>query len=563
MSVIAVVVLWRLRKLTLDSAMVVLAATMLVQLVWAYHACRITGLAPGRARKNLVRPLATYGFAQMAALTPAAVNAQLDQLVLSQTVPAADLGRYAIAVSLTLVPIPLVSAIGYVAFPRLAAQRTPNETTLRVQRFAVLGSAGLTAAMLVPLAVVAYWMVPFVFGPAYRGAVPLLWILTPGSVFLACGGVVSDVLRGRNRPIVVAWSQGLAAVFTVVLLIALLPLVGVYGAAIASTISYGIALAVMLRYLWRLPGGANDAPQAHPHFASPIRKSKGHMRVTRRAAIKVTDLACRALGRHRVLRAGRLVLYRARLDVPNDLTTNGEKNLQRWVAGLSVVGTKLHVVDVGANIGNWSESMISAMRQAGRLDDLRLDAFEPSTHTFTLLSQRVRIRQAHLYQVALSDRTGSSILYVTGLGAGTNSLHAPAVSTTTTSFEQVDIATLDEVVDRGGLDKIALLKVDTEGHDLAVLRGAEKLFMDHRILVVQFEYNHRWVLSRSFLWDAFELLQPKGYVLGKLTPKGVEFYSRWDPDLETFVEGNYVACLPEVATRLPSVSWWKPQPPLN
>jgi O-antigen/teichoic acid export membrane protein len=280
MSVIAIVVLWRLRRLTLDSAMVVLAATMLVQLIWAYRACRITGLAPGRPRRNLVRPLATYGFAQIAALTPAAVNAQLDQLVLSQTVPAADLGRYAIAVSLTLVPIPLVSAIGYVAFPRLAAQHTANETTLKVQRLAVLGSAGLTAAMLVPLAAVAYWMVPFVFGPAYRGAVPLLWILTPGTVFLACGGVVSDLLRGRNRPVVVAWSQGLAAVFTVVLLIALLPLVGVYGAAIASTISYGIALAVMLRYLWRLPGGGSDDPQAQLPLAPPTRQPRRVMRVS-------------------------------------------------------------------------------------------------------------------------------------------------------------------------------------------------------------------------------------------------------------------------------------------
>ena len=165
--------------------------------------------------------------------------------------------------------------------------------------------------------------------------------------------------------------------------------------------------------------------------------------------------------------------------------------------------------------------------------------------------------------MALSDRTGSSILYVTGLGGGSNSLHAPVVSTGATSFEQVDIATLDDVADDMGLDEIALLKVDTEGHDLAVLRGAERLFADHRILVAQFEYNHRWVLSRNFLRDAFELLQPKGYCMGKLTPKGVEFYSRWDPDLETFVEGNYVACLPEVATRLPSVSWWKSQPPLD
>jgi O-antigen/teichoic acid export membrane protein len=200
-------------------------------------------------------------------VTPAALNGQLDQLVLSQTVPTADLGRYAIAVSLTLLPMPLVSAIGNVAFPRLAAQRVITEATRRLQLLAVLGSAGLAAGMLVPLAVVAYRLVPFVFGAGYRGAVPLLWILTPGAVFLACGQVVGDLLRGTGHPGVVAWAQGLAAVFTVVLLIALLPVVGVSGAAIASTVAYCVALAVMLRSLLRRPrqapgtDGLSDGPE--------------------------------------------------------------------------------------------------------------------------------------------------------------------------------------------------------------------------------------------------------------------------------------------------------------
>jgi len=57
----------------------------------------------------------------------------------------------------------------------------------------------------------------------------------------------------------VAWAEGIAAIFTVALLFALLPLVGVYGAAIASTVSYGVALAVMLRRLSRRP------PQAGRH----------------------------------------------------------------------------------------------------------------------------------------------------------------------------------------------------------------------------------------------------------------------------------------------------------
>src|SRR5205807_106187 len=137
------------------------------------------------------------------------VNAQLDQLVLSQTVASADLGRYAIAVSLTSLPMPLVAAIGNVAFPWLAAQRGVTDATRRMQRRAIVASVGIAAAMLVPLALVGYWLIPFVFGAGFRGAVPLMWILAPGAIFLACGQVVGDLLRGRNHPAVVAWAQGL------------------------------------------------------------------------------------------------------------------------------------------------------------------------------------------------------------------------------------------------------------------------------------------------------------------------------------------------------------------
>jgi O-antigen/teichoic acid export membrane protein len=258
-SLVVLAVLWRVRLLSLETALILLPVTMLLQLAWAYHACRRTGLAPGRVHAALIKPLAVYGAAQIAALTPATLNAQLDQLVLSQTVAPADLGRYAIAVSLTLLPVPLVSAIGNVAFPRLASQNSVTSATRRLQRLAVLCSAGITAVLLLPLAAGAYWLVPMVFGPAYRGAVPLLWILAPGTVFLACGQVVGDLLRGRNHPLVVAWAQGFAALFTVALLLALLPLVGVAGAAIASTVAYGIALAVMLRSLWRLPRHARGS----------------------------------------------------------------------------------------------------------------------------------------------------------------------------------------------------------------------------------------------------------------------------------------------------------------
>jgi O-antigen/teichoic acid export membrane protein len=263
LSLLAIVGLWSLRMLTLGGALIVLAVTLLLQLAFAYRCCRLSGLAPGRPAATLYRPLATYGAAQLTALVPTTLNAQLGQLVLSQTVPAADLGRYAIAVSLTLLPMPLVWAIGNVAFPRLAARAVMTEATRRLQVLAVIGSAGIAAGVLLPVGAAAYWLLPLILGGTYRGAVPLLWILIPGAICSACGQVVGDLLRGGHHLSAVAWAQGPAVVSLLVLLIVLLPVVGVMGAAIASTVSYGIALALMLRSMRRLtvmPGAAAQFP---------------------------------------------------------------------------------------------------------------------------------------------------------------------------------------------------------------------------------------------------------------------------------------------------------------
>jgi FkbM family methyltransferase len=251
------------------------------------------------------------------------------------------------------------------------------------------------------------------------------------------------------------------------------------------------------------------------------------------------------------------MLMRARLDVPNDRTANGESALALWIMRLAPAGGDLHVVDVGANTGQWARLMLGAARQADRLDDLDLHCFEPSSHTFACLSQALNDQRVTLNRAALSDRDGSATLHLLAPGGATNSLHLPAGAPEGTDTEEVPLLTLDAYAARAELDQISLLKIDAEGHDLAVLRGAQNLMAQKRVSVVQFEYIHRWIYGRFFLRDAFELLEPVGYSLGKLTPFGVEFYPQWDADLETFVEGNYIACAPEVAGRLPSIKWWK------
>jgi FkbM family methyltransferase len=280
------------------------------------------------------------------------------------------------------------------------------------------------------------------------------------------------------------------------------------------------------------------------------------MTAARRAAAIATDLTCRAAGRRAVVRTARYVLSRARLDYPNDLVANGESDLQRWILRLCPAGEPIYVADVGANVGRWSQSMLAAASKAGRERDIRLHAFEPDPLAFARLAEALEGRPASLSKTALSDRPGTSPFYVVAPAAGTNSMYAvPEASPA--AQENVVTTTLDSYAEMSGVARFALVKIDAEGHDLAVLRGARTLLAERRIAAAQFEYNHRWILGRFYLRDAFEFLLALGYRVGKVTPRGVEFYPGWDVDLETFVEGNYLACDPEVASKLPAVTWWK------
>jgi FkbM family methyltransferase len=260
------------------------------------------------------------------------------------------------------------------------------------------------------------------------------------------------------------------------------------------------------------------------------------------------------LGRRNMVRLSRYLLDHARLDVRNALDTNGELQLQRAVLEMAKGAANPVVFDVGANVGQWLSRLLAEAARQG-VDGLDVHAFEPSPYTYERLRENLGSEAVHVNRVAVSDSVGEATLYEAHRGAGSNSLYERDDRPVTAQV--VETTTVDAYCRQRGIDDILLLKSDAEGHDFSVLRGAAQMLESGRVGVVQFEYNHRWIAARAFLRDAFEYLGPLGYSIGKLTPYGVEWYARWDPELETFREGNYVARSANRALPLPSVRWWK------
>ncbi len=266
-----------------------------------------------------------------------------------------------------------------------------------------------------------------------------------------------------------------------------------------------------------------------------------------------------AVGRRNLVRLGRFLSMESRLDLNAGTDANGEPLVRAAVA--RGAPPPLHVLDVGAHTGEWTEAMLEACREADR-DDVRIHAFEPSRVTFRRLEERFakhrRAGRLTLLRYALSRQPGRAELHVVHDLAGSNSLY-PAYGAEPQEVEAVATTTVDSYVRENGIERVALIKIDAEGHDLEILAGAGELIARRAVEVVQFEYNARWIDARSYLRDTFRLLEPAGYRLGKVTRKGIELYRGWHPELETFREANFVAFLPHWAERFPIVPWWNEQ----
>lgn len=234
---------------------------------------------------------------------------------------------------------------------------------------------------------------------------------------------------------------------------------------------------------------------------------------------------------------------------------NGEADVQRCVLNAVPRDVVMRVCDIGANRGEWTLSLLKQAtperRTAGRLC---LDAFEPVPTTAGRFAAAIAPVAGNecvrLHNVAISDAPGEARISVMSDSGGTNTLHHDGITTALAKCD-VKLDTLSDFCARENVGHLHLVKCDTEGHDAKVIAGARPLLRDERIDVMQFEYNHRWVLGRAYLRDVFEIISGLPYKLGKVRRGGrIDLYDAWHPELEHFIESNYVLL------RNPAVKWF-------
>lgn len=202
------------------------------------------------------------------------------------------------------------------------------------------------------------------------------------------------------------------------------------------------------------------------------------------------------------------------------------------------------VFDVGANVGDWASLALPHLAS-----DARLICFEPSSVAAVPLAARLGgDTRVEIVRCALSDKPGDRTFYEEPEAGETSSLlreHSRKDAIPT----QVSVSTVDDEAARLSITRIDMLKIDAEGFDLHVLRGAERCLSAHAIGVVQLEYNGPWSLAGATIGGVISLLEQYRYSLMVITPDGLRpfDYQRFG---ETFTYANFAALAPERRTGL-------------
>jgi FkbM family methyltransferase len=161
-------------------------------------------------------------------------------------------------------------------------------------------------------------------------------------------------------------------------------------------------------------------------------------------------------------------------------------------------------IDVGANVGSYS---IWAAELGAEVI-----ALEPADDTFALLAENVALNscRVEMLPVAAGARCGSAS-FTTGQDSA-NRLDPEGSA-------QIAMVTIDSVINERF---VAGMKVDVEGFEIEVLRGCERALSEHRIKLIQLEWNATSVSAlRATREPVAQLLHSHGYGLFRPDPDGM------------------------------------------
>jgi O-antigen/teichoic acid export membrane protein len=197
----------------------------------------------GKPSFALARRVVKYGLRAQVGSIILLLNARLDFALVGALVGTHALGVYAVAsrfAELLRLPSLAVNYVLYPAYAQRGGTAAAREARAMIPRVGWIPLAGA-----IPLAVAATFLIPFLYGDAFRAAIAPTYVLLLGLSGGAVSAVITAFLYGNGRPGLNSLAMGAGLVMTIVLDLLLIPHFGLMGAAFASSVAYLSTTAVL------------------------------------------------------------------------------------------------------------------------------------------------------------------------------------------------------------------------------------------------------------------------------------------------------------------------------
>ncbi len=198
----------------------------------------------------------------------------------------------------------------------------------------------------------------------------------------------------------------------------------------------------------------------------------------------------------------------------NNINGWEKESLKCWIKEAAKAST---ILDIGANTGIYSLLAKSIN------PDSQVYAFEPVKRVFEKLEKNIQLNSYNIktYCEAISDKTGTSVIWDYKLEHEyAASLIKPSkVNDEIYNTYQVATISLDDFIDKYGIKKIDLIKIDVETNEPMVLVGFNKYFSVYKpVLLIEILYDDIGVQVQAFIeesgarYDYFFIDEDKGLI---------------------------------------------------
>jgi O-antigen/teichoic acid export membrane protein len=170
---------------------------------------------------------------------------KVDLLMVKYILDAEQAGYYSIAAAMADMVSMLPVVVGTVLFPKLSAMDNKYEKWLFAKKV-IIGTAFIMAISVSFASLLAEPAVKLLFGLEFIHSVPAFVWLMPGIFMLSINTIFMIYFASIGMPIITIYSPGVAAIVNLALNMKLIPFLGIVGASISSTISYGLMLIITI-----------------------------------------------------------------------------------------------------------------------------------------------------------------------------------------------------------------------------------------------------------------------------------------------------------------------------